>query len=608
MSTRILYFSFGLFILLGISRCGGCNEPKVATENCPLKVLDLAYAASFCDQPSVVLDSWTCAMGLPAGDWPEGECFGDRSRIVSLSRPITGELFLNFYNAGGGDVTIQVLGRNSSGISVLRECATEKGLFGQLRTAVAPDYDDVFLRVEAVPNEKPGSIAAIEDKNSYVELTASDRLLELPELTDPDEIRAANLDGTPCLGNYTGRLIVSSCNRDIDLEAWAAELGLEIREVRKNTDGSSIGVVILPNSAGDPKVATAAVKQTKADVNTDGIMVEPDILFTISETSTLNPFPSQQTDVGKVIQEFIASCQPYERNRPASVAGTDGIRVAIIDSGVDPTGEFGTPFANHAYREATLGNLTSGSLGFDYNNATPTLTDPLFHGTSVAGILLSQYKGSQPLTLLHQKIFDERGVATYFGALVAIQEAIDAEVDLINMSWGIVTHEEPRALRCALERAAEAGVIMVTSAGNSSLNLDDDPQYPAAFAGTPGLESVISVAAYGPDGYRVDAPPTLAQPASFTNFSNSLVTLAAFQGALAPSRTGGVVSLDYLSGTSFSAPLVTATLATYLGNGISNPVERLLSPAVSMRAANLGEIAVDGRFLPACHDAAAEMP
>ena len=346
MNSRPLTAFLALLLLVGVSRCGGCEEElAVSTKPCPPDLPELAYSTSLCDQPSVVLRDWTCAMEPPAGDYPEAERFGERSRLVSLATPTTGEAYLNFYNGGGGDLTYQVLARRGGNLEVLQPATRETGLFALVPVRVPAGTDGLYVRLETAP-AKRADVAAIEDAGSYVEITASEQELVRTVATDPEAIRAATAAGTPCAGNFTGRLIVSSCGRDVDLANWAAELGLEIRDVRRNADGSSVGVVILPNSAGNPTRATTAVKQKKVDVNGDSIVVEPDILFTVEVPQVSAPGapnPNQgSTDAEQEYPTF-TSCQPYRTDRPASSTTDAGVRVAIIDSGIDDVSPFGTP-------------------------------------------------------------------------------------------------------------------------------------------------------------------------------------------------------------------------------------------------------------------------
>ena len=123
-------------------------------------------------------------------------------------------------------------------------------------------------------------------------------------------------------------------------------------------------------------------------------------------------------------------------------------------------------------------------------------------------------------------------------------------------------------LAAAVRRATRLGTVIVASAGNESTCRRT---YPAALPG------VVGVGAIGPDG-----------PAVFTNYGPWVRACAPgvdivswffteFPGPL-PAPAGGVDPDDFRgwaewSGTSFSAPMVTAALARYMATFDVGPAE-----------------------------------
>ena len=87
----------------------------------------------------------------------------------------------------------------------------------------------------------------------------------------------------------------------------------------------------------------------------------------------------------------------------------------------------------------------------------------------------------------------------------------------VNCSFGGTSYSQ--ALFDSYTRAAQAGILAVASAGNSSTNLDVSPQYPAAFDTTAsaGYDAIIAVAAIQSDGAL----------ASYSNYGLNRTDLAA---------------------------------------------------------------------------------
>lgn len=299
------------------------------------------------------------------------------------------------------------------------------------------------------------------------------------------------------------------------------------------------------------------------------------------------------------------------------------IKVAIIDSGADDqllNNGWAYYFGNLDNTPAPLlaGHPVNGykyRLGYDFIHADPFPEDELKHGTIVAAALAMNLPDNAPIDLLHYKMFDDTGGATYFGALTAIYAAVLAKVDIINLSWGIRMNESPRALRCAIEFARENGVLIVTSAGNRQEDIDRVPQWPAAFAADSTFWNVITVNSFQRSSLDANAPISRAE---FSNYGQNSVNVAAFAaiktyawndslGGIVVNRNG--IKYDVYKGTSVSTPLVSNQLALYLAKQ-SGPVSRstvtdFLQTAtnrrsalnVTARAAELPEFFI----LPACN-------
>lgn len=269
---------------------------------------------------------------------------------------------------------------------------------------------------------------------------------------------------------------------------------------------------------------------------------------------------------------YFTSSTPYQFNlkdehgihvRAAWDAGLtgEGVTVAVIDSGINhyhvdvpakvARGRY------YFYREEENGPYTLTINGvtkkYGYYSSDYTVDD-IGHGTMVSGIIAAQtdnatgIAGIAPnVTIIPIRSFTK--TEGHLGGLTSnlisgINYAVENGADIINMSWGIRSDSD--TLKAAIDRAAQAGCILIAAVGNDG---DGSLQYPAAW------DNVIGVGSTDRDGY-------------LSNFSqrNTSVSVCAPGG----SKSGRqIYSLSYLSnngllasdGTSFSAPAVAAAAA-----------------------------------------------
>lgn len=162
------------------------------------------------------------------------------------------------------------------------------------------------------------------------------------------------------------------------------------------------------------------------------------------------------------------------------------------------------------------------------------------HGTFVAGIIANNTAPN--VKILPYKVFDKSMLALSSGVIASMYDAIDRNVDVINMS--ILDDSCEKLYRNAVEKAVEKNICVVACAGNSSE--DCSTTYPAA------VKDVITVSAMNEarDGF-----------AEFSNFGEAVDFCA--PGTKIKS-TIPVVAEDlyaYKKGTSFSTPYISAQCA-----------------------------------------------
>ncbi|MGX7244817.1 S8 family serine peptidase [Enterococcus quebecensis] len=184
----------------------------------------------------------------------------------------------------------------------------------------------------------------------------------------------------------------------------------------------------------------------------------------------------------------------------------EGMVVSIIDSGIDPThkdlrlsestkekislqlGEQGVK--NIGYGQAFTRKVPYGHNYAD-NNEDIVDTNPgtNMHGMHVAGIVAANGIGEDPAKavlgvapeaqLLAMKVFpNNTRVATALDddIIAAIEDSVKLGADVLNMSLGSVsgTVDPDSPEQLVIKQAAEAGVLSVISAGNSSLSTTDN--------------------------------------------------------------------------------------------------------------------------------------
>jgi type VII secretion-associated serine protease mycosin len=254
----------------------------------------------------------------------------------------------------------------------------------------------------------------------------------------------------------------------------------------------------------------------------------------------------------------------YAPERLAPLATGKGIRVAVIDSGVDAT------------HPQLRGQVLNGA---DFLHNDPNgKQDCVGHGTAVASLIAAApaadtgFQGLAPgarivpiriseQTEIDGKAVGDRGSPAQFAQAIdfAVQQA---HVQVINLS--LVMTSENALVDEAVRRAIDAGVVVVAAAGNHGEDGAAVPTWPASIPG------VFAVAAVGPDGTR--AP--FSQRGKFLSISAYGVNVT-----VANRGSGNLTD----QGTSFSAPFVAATparpLPRFPGIGPAAGLKRLQATA-----------------------------
>lgn len=249
------------------------------------------------------------------------------------------------------------------------------------------------------------------------------------------------------------------------------------------------------------------------------------------------------------------------------------VTVAILDTAIDTNHPdlAGNVFVN-AGEVAGNGIDDDGNgyiddvSGWDfYNDDNDPSVDNRFratvglqHGTVVAGVIGAVGNNDEGVTgvswdvqLLPVQILSSDGIGSTTDIARGIDYAVAMGADVINMSF--VGDRWSSSLDEALQRAHDAGVIVVAALGNDARDVNTDPSYPACALGTSTDNVVIGVVALD----------TQNQRASFSNYGADCADIAAPGVNIFATQVSGL-NQDYggnWNGTSLAAPIISGVAA-----------------------------------------------
>jgi type VII secretion-associated serine protease mycosin len=250
--------------------------------------------------------------------------------------------------------------------------------------------------------------------------------------------------------------------------------------------------------------------------------------------------PPAEAQVGKAEP---AEVRLYDPGRLAPLATGAGVRVAVIDSGVDAT------------HPQLRGHVAPGR---DMLHGDPTgRQDCVGHGTAVASIIAAQpvpgvgFRGLAPgVTIVPVRVSEQEEIdgraqgdpgtpGTFADAIAWAADPNGGRAQVINLSL-VMTVDDARVRR-AVADAIAAGVVVVAAAGNHAQEGDPTP-YPAAYP------DVVGVGAVSADGQR----------AGFSQRGGYVDIMAVGEQVTVAARRSGHTAGQ---GTSYAAPFVAATAA-----------------------------------------------
>lgn len=219
----------------------------------------------------------------------------------------------------------------------------------------------------------------------------------------------------------------------------------------------------------------------------------------------------------------------------------NGVRVAILDSGIDQNHE------DLSVKVILRKNFTTSSTDDDIYG----------HGTHVGGIVaaitdnnIGVAGGCPNCTLLSGKVLGDDGTGAYSWISSGITWAADNGAKVVNLSLG--GSSPSKTLERAVNYAWNKGTVVVAAAGNSG---NRSKLYPAAYtnaiavAATNNNDQKASFSSYGVKWVDVAAPGENI----FSTFPNHPFVIQ--------TKYGRSQNYDFASGTSMAAPMVAGAAA-----------------------------------------------
>lgn len=339
------------------------------------------------------------------------------------------------------------------------------------------------------------------------------------------------------------------------------------------------------------KSVAAALQALATDP--DVMYAEPDYLIASANTPNDTEYVSNRmwNMYGDLTTPSFANGSQAGEAWVGGYTGSRQVHVVVIDQGTQDTHPdlAANMWVNTAETIDGVDNDGNGLIddrnGWDFVNNDRTVYDTATekHGTHVSGTIGAVGNNGVGVVGVNWAVtmIPIRALTTAGGTTTNAIKAIDYAIDLkvrkglniaaINASWTGGAFSQ--LLLDAINRAGDAGIVVVAAAGNSGANNDTTPVYPASYQCTKGgarpWDCVISVAAI----------TSAAALAGYSNYGANSVDLAAPGSDIRSTLPGNTYGL--LSGTSMATPHVSGAIALCASMNPSLTAQQLRSIVVS---------------------------
>ena len=254
-------------------------------------------------------------------------------------------------------------------------------------------------------------------------------------------------------------------------------------------------------------------------------LVENDNEFGVYKNVTLKSPTYPDSRMLEVEEPFMGSSMDWLGVRPDRNDAGKGVKVAIIDTGVDTSH---VSLSGIKITEISLLNEddSHGNLG---------------HGTGITSVIAGQtedFVGIAPSTeILSVRVLNESGEGDSFTVAKGIVEAVDQGADIINLSLGGM--DSSIVMDNAIEYAKLNNVLMVSAVGNEGVQGVSFPARHKDVVAVASVDAKSRVSTFSNYGDEVDiAAPgvgviTAWEENEFIHFSGTSIATAFVTGALA---------------------------------------------------------------------------
>lgn len=366
---------------------------------------------------------------------------------------------------------------------------------------------------------------------------------------------------------------------------------------RANTGGSNTSRVIITlkpglDAASDIKGVGGRLGRRLASINGQVVELPNRLLRKLADSPAIESIHYDRPTGGHMNRAAVT----VGARAVQTVMGYDGagVGVAVLDTGVEPWHDDLT-YSGWDPRVKVVGGQRVVKF-VDFVNGRATAYDDNGHGSHVTGIIAGNGEdtygaraGIAPgANIVSLKVLDDHAAGRISNVIAALDWVIAYKttynIRVINLSVGAAVTESYNTdpLTLAAKRAVDAGIVVVTAAGNLGKNGQGQTQYGAITA--PGNAPwVLTVGAYshqgtvgryddimapyssrGPTAIDFAAKPDVVAPGT------GIVSLAAPGSLLYTTKAGYLLkglkltaNKPYLSltGTSMAAPIVAGTAA-----------------------------------------------
>ena len=276
----------------------------------------------------------------------------------------------------------------------------------------------------------------------------------------------------------------------------------------------------------------------------------------------------------------------------AGKTGTPSVKVAILDSGIDPDHQEFQFGDNQSLIDGASARVVATQTGCAFSNAPALWKDDFFHGTYVSGLVTTSnviMAGVAPnVRLVAVKVLDKTGSGSFSDILCGIQYAvIIAKAKVINMSLGATIPGNAAGLAAfqqivanVVDFAKTRGAVVVSAAGNEDKNLGNPHPFLSlpceagsqiCVSATSARDMIARYSNFGRAAIDVSAPGGDDKHLSKTGGQSELLAemiLGPCARVLCPDTARALSNYIFADGTSASAPHVAGLAALLATQGM----------------------------------------